>query len=100
MIADMKANSLKTGQAARIALAGAIGMACMSCSNGDYEDGVHRAESELSSGSACIYTVSMADRGRTDPTTGLPYLVIETPITPELVKMIDGHNQTIYARHH
>jgi hypothetical protein len=102
MIAGMrtKLKSKKVSFVARIALAGAIGLVCASCTNADYQDGVSRAESELQSNNPCIYTISMADRGATDKQTGLPYLVIEAPVTPEELKMIEGHNQTIYARFH
>jgi hypothetical protein len=95
MIQKLKA----TGMAARMTLLGLIAITCASCASSDSQEGVHRAQQEISSGTACIYSTSVTDRGQTDPHSGLPYLVIELPVTPELLSMINAHNETIYAKY-
>ncbi|HET6246225.1 MAG TPA: hypothetical protein VFE47_00865 [Tepidisphaeraceae bacterium] len=82
---------------AAIFVAGMLALACGGCGNAGYRQGVSKANDELKAGSPCIYTTSMAEVGKTDPKTGLPFLVLESPETPELLDEIKGHNATIYS---
>jgi hypothetical protein len=100
MMAGMKEFQKGKWAPAVFVLAAMIGLNCVGCGNVNYQEGVNKANDELKSGTACIYTISMADVGKTDPKTGLPYFVVESSITPELLKMIEGHNETIYGSYH
>lgn len=99
MIPGMKLHLRRKWVLAAAPFVFAIGLALAGCGDSNYQDGTTRATQELKNGNPCIYTTSMADVGHTDPKTGLPYLVLEEPETPELLRMIEGHNATMYAKY-